>query len=45
MFEKTLDVESFNDVIERLDYETKIMKATFDLAHRNLKRQEERLKQ
>ena len=45
MSEKTLDVESFEDLIERFEYTNKIAAAMCDLASRNLKRIEERLKQ
>ena len=43
MFEKTIDVESFDDLVERLEYTTKISKAMVDLASRNLKKIEGRL--
>jgi hypothetical protein len=43
MFEKTIDVESFDDLVERLEYTNKIAIAMIDLANRNLKRIEGRL--
>ena len=36
MFEKTIDVESFDDLVERLEYTNKIALAQIDLASRNL---------
>jgi len=45
MFEKTIDVESFDDLVERLEYTTKIAKAMTDLASRNLAKIERRLTQ
>ena len=45
MFEKTIDVESFDDLVERLEYTTKIGKAMIDLASRNLAKIEGRLTQ
>jgi len=43
MFEKTIDVESFDDLVERLEYTTKIAEAQIDLASRNLAKIERRL--
>jgi len=45
MSEKTIDVEYFDDLVERLEYTTKIAKAQIDLANRNLKRIEGKLTQ
>lgn len=45
MFEKTIDVESFDDLVERLEYTNKIAAAMCDLASRNLKRIEGKLTQ
>ncbi len=45
MSEKTLDVESFDDLVERLEYTNKIALAMIDLANRNLKRIEGKLTQ
>jgi len=45
MFEKTIDVESFDDLVERLEYTNKIAIAMIDLASRNLAKIERRLTQ
>jgi len=45
MSEKTLDVESFEDMIERFEYTNKIGLAMIDLASRNLAKIERRLTQ
>ena len=45
MSEKTIDVESFDDMVERLEYTTKIGLAQIDLARRNLAKIEGRLTQ
>jgi len=45
MSEKTLDVESFDDLVERLEYTNKIAIAMIDLASRNLAKIERRLTQ
>jgi len=42
---KTIDVESFEDLIERFEYTNKIAAAMCDLASRNLKRIEGKLTQ
>ena len=45
MFEKTIDVESFDDMVERFEYTNKIAAAMCDLASRNLAKIERRLTQ
>ena len=45
MFEKTIDVESFDDLVERLEYTNKIAAAMCELAIRNLAKIERRLTQ